>query len=123
MRRDVERIRDVMRVRWDGARQRRVLAGALRSSARREEQGRMARWLALAAAALFLVRTMPRSAIAPSESVERAFSITPRVTDSRPAPSIDDGERRRGEGGFAGSRGASHGARGNGGTGGGAGTG
>ena len=123
MRQDVERIRDVMLVRWDAARHRTVFAGALRSSAQREEQRRVGRWLVLATAALLVVRTLPRSAIAPNESVERAFSTTPRVTDSRRAPSLDDGERHRGEGGFAGTRGTSHGARGNAGTGGGAGTG
>ena len=106
MRHDVERVRVVMHVRWDAARHRRVFARALHSSAQREEQSRVARWLALAAAALVLVRALPRSAIAPNESVERAFSTMPH-----------------GEGGFAGTRGASHGAQGNGGTGGGAGTG
>jgi hypothetical protein len=119
---DVDRVRAVMRVRWDGARQRKVLAGALRSHARREDRSRATRWLALAAASILLARALPRASVEPNESVDRAFSASPLVTHSRP-PSIDEHERRRGEGGFAGMRGSSRGARGNGGTGGGAGTG
>jgi hypothetical protein len=84
----IDRIRSIMHVSWDTARERRVLATTIERCEQRARRRRMAVWIAAAAVVLFVLRALPRFGSATDDS-----------------------------GGFAGARPASSGTGGNAGTG------
>jgi hypothetical protein len=112
---DIDRIRLTMQVRWDGPRERRLFVGALDLSSRRARRVRALQSLALAAVATLAFRALPRAAFPDATG---ARSTSPALESAREMPamipvgSTDEGDRRRGLGGFAGADGRGGGARG-----------